>query len=346
VADDFARTRPAVGVMFRCQTAPEEVPAFARRAEELGYAELWLVEDCFFAGAVAPGAVALAATESIRVGLGVLPAVLRNPALVAMELAALARTFPGRVLPGFGHGIADWMRQVGAFPESQLAALGETVTAVRALLAGAEVTVSGRHVHLDHVRLDHPPAVVPPVATGVRGERSLRLSGELADGTVLSDLVSPAYVAWARAHIDAGRAAAGRSDPHRVTVYAPAGDDASVRAEVARDLRLWGPSERLPAELREEASALLAATGGDGAAGDAEVARRLSPAYVDQVAVVTDDPDRAAAALTGLAAAGADAVVVVPAWGSAGGQGAPADLDEADRQLTHVADRVLPLLVD
>ena len=35
-------TSPAVGVMFRCQTAPEEVPAFARRAEELGYAELWL----------------------------------------------------------------------------------------------------------------------------------------------------------------------------------------------------------------------------------------------------------------------------------------------------------------
>ena len=332
--DDFARTRPAVGVMFRCQEPPEELPAFARRAEELGYAELWLVEDCFFAGAVAPAAAALAATESIRVGLGVLPAVLRNPALVAMELAALARMFPGRVLPGFGHGIADWMRQVGAFPESQLAALGETVGAVRALLAGAEVTVSGRHVHLDRVRLEHPPAIVPPVATGVRGERSLRLSGELADGTVLSDLVSPEYVAWARGHIDAGRAAAGRADAHRVTLYAPAGDAAGVRAEVARDLRLWGPSDRLPAELREEASALLAAAGGEG--DDADLARRLSAAYVDHVALVTDDPDRAAALLTALAAAGADAVVVVP----------PAGLDEADRQLTHLADRVLPLLVD
>jgi alkanesulfonate monooxygenase SsuD/methylene tetrahydromethanopterin reductase-like flavin-dependent oxidoreductase (luciferase family) len=221
------------------------------------------------------------------------------------------------------------MRQVGAFPESQLAALGETVTAVRALLAGEEVTTSGRHVRLDAVRLEHPPAVVPRIATGVRGERSLRLSGELADGTVLSDLVSPGYVAWARGLVDAGRAAAGRDDAHRITLYAPAGDAAVVRADVARDLRLWGPSERLPEPSSGEARGLLAATDDD-----AELARRLSDAYVDQLAVVTDDARRAASALTALAAAGADAVVVVP----------PADLDEADRQLAHIADEVLPLL--
>jgi alkanesulfonate monooxygenase SsuD/methylene tetrahydromethanopterin reductase-like flavin-dependent oxidoreductase (luciferase family) len=317
--------------MFRCQTAPEELPAFARRAEELGYTEVWLVEDCFFAGAVAPAAITLAATETIRVGLGVLPAVLRNPALVAMELAVLARLYPGRLLPGFGHGIAEWMRQVGAFPESQLAALGETVTAVRALLAGEEVTTSGRHVHLDKVRLEFPPPLAPPIATGVRGERSLRLSGELADGTVLSDLTSPDYVAWARDHIDAGRAAAGRDDEHRVTVYAPFGDAAGVRAEIARDLRWGGPSERLPAELREEAQALL-----DGTPDDAEVARGLSAGYVDRVGIVSDDPGRMAASLTALAAAGADTVVLVP----------PADPEAADQQLEHVADHVLPLLAD
>ena len=332
--DDFARTRPAVGVMFRCQEPPEELPAFARRAEELGYAELWLVEDCFFAGAVAPAAAALAATESIRVGLGVLPAVLRNPALVAMELAALARMFPGRVLPGFGHGIADWMRQVGAFPESQLAALGETVGAVRALLAGAEVTVSGRHVHLDRVRLEHPPAIVPPVATGVRGERSLRLSGELADGTVLSDLVSPEYVAWARGHIDAGRAAAGRGGrPPGHAVRAGRGRRGRPRRGRPRPAALGALG---PAAGRAARGGVGAARRGGGEGDDADLARRLSAAYVDHVALVTDDPDRAAAALTALAAAGADAVVVVP----------PAGLDEADRQLTHLADRVLPLLVD
>jgi 5,10-methylenetetrahydromethanopterin reductase len=316
-----------IGVEFPCQLAPELLPAFARRAEELGYTEVWLVEDCFFAGAIGPAAAALAATGSVRVGLGVLPAVLRNPALAAMELAALARMFPGRVLPGFGHGIASWMRQVGAFPESQLAALGETVAAVRALLAGEQVTTDGRHVHLDRVRLEHPPGVVPPISTGVRGERSLRLSGELADGTVLSDLASPGYVRWARGHIDAGRAAAGRDDHHRVTLYAPVGDAAAVRLQVAQDLRRWGPSDRLPAELRAVALELIGET-----PEDADVAQSMPEELVAELALVADDPDRAASALAALAAAGTDAVVLVP----------PADPEGADRQLTTFAEQVLP----
>jgi alkanesulfonate monooxygenase SsuD/methylene tetrahydromethanopterin reductase-like flavin-dependent oxidoreductase (luciferase family) len=324
-------TSPAVGVQFRCQVAPEEIPAFARRTEEFGYSELWLVEDCFFAGAVGPAAAALAATESIKVGLGVLPAVLRNPALTAMELTALVRMFPGRVLPGFGHGIASWMRQVGAFPESQLAALGETVTAVRALLRGEEVTTAGRHVRLDRVRLEFPPAVVPPVALGVRGEKSLRLAGELADGTVLADLASPESVARAKRYIDEGRAAAGRADEHRITLYAPAGDEARVRADVAYDLRRFGPSERLPGDLREEVAELVRVT-----PDDAALAAALPGAYLAQMALVTDgDPERTADALRALRDAGADAVVLVP----------PIDLDAADDVLTHVADHVLPLLV-
>jgi len=36
--------------MFRCTTEPEALPAYARRVDELGYDELWIVEDCFFAG--------------------------------------------------------------------------------------------------------------------------------------------------------------------------------------------------------------------------------------------------------------------------------------------------------
>ncbi len=95
-----------VGAMFRRSMEPEALPAYARRLEALGYDELWIVEDCFYAGGIASASAALAATERIAVGLGILPAVLRNPAAAAMDLAALARLFPGRTLPGFGHGVA------------------------------------------------------------------------------------------------------------------------------------------------------------------------------------------------------------------------------------------------
>ncbi|MBC8092335.1 MAG: LLM class flavin-dependent oxidoreductase, partial [Pseudonocardia sp.] len=66
--------------MLRREVLPEHTARYARAVERLGFDELWVVEDCFYAGGIAAGAVALASTDAITVGLGVLPAVLRNPA--------------------------------------------------------------------------------------------------------------------------------------------------------------------------------------------------------------------------------------------------------------------------
>lgn len=320
-----------VGVMFRCSNPPELLPEFARRAERLGYDELWVVEDCFYPAAISTAAAALAATSRITVGIGVLPAVLRNAALAAMELSGLARIFPGRVLAGFGHGVADWMRQVGAFPDSQLAALGETVVAVRALLAGDTVTTSGRHVRLGDVRLEFPPADPPPIFTGVRGPKSLRLSGEVADGTILAELTGPATVSWARTHIDAGRRAAGRADDHRVTVYTlleTDDDRRATRALAAGALLAGSPAAGIDADLARQLRELASTADGIG-----QLTDRLPDAYLDQLCV-SGPAEHCAAGIGALHRAGADAVVLVPAT----------DPDLADRQLAQVADEVLPLL--
>lgn len=321
-----------VGVMFRCSNPPESLPGFARQAESLGYQELWLVEDCFYAAAIGTATAALCATGGLPVGIGVLPAVLRNPALAAMELSGLARMFPGRLMAGFGHGVADWMRQVGAFPDSQLAALGETLTAVRSLLAGERVDVSGRHAHLDGVRLEHPPAVVPPVYTGVRGARSLRLSGERADGTILAELSSPGYIRWARERIDEGRLAAGRSDHHRVTVYAllESGDEhrTQTRRWAARELRASGPAAGVGEELAAEVTRLAGEIADDDA-----LAAALPDGYLDPLCL-SGGPEEIAAGIEALGRAGTDAVVLCPS----------PDPRTADGQLRQVAVEVLPLL--
>src|ERR1039457_3428645 len=60
------------------------------------------------------GVAARAWTASARIGLGLMPVPLRNPALAAMEVATLARMFPGRFVPAAGHGDLAWMDQVGA----------------------------------------------------------------------------------------------------------------------------------------------------------------------------------------------------------------------------------------
>lgn len=220
--------RPRLGLCFHREAPAADVVEQARQAERLGYDEFWVIEDCFFTAGVPLAAAALVATERLTVGLGIMPAVARTAAMTAMEIATLADLAPGRFHAGIGHGVQEWMAQMGVRPESPLGALEEVLTAVRGLLAGDELTTEGRYVTLDRVALESPPEPRPLVSAGVRGPKSLALSGRCADGTILADFVSPDYVRLARSAIDGG---AGRADGHRVTVFAsmavtPDGDEA------------------------------------------------------------------------------------------------------------------------
>jgi alkanesulfonate monooxygenase SsuD/methylene tetrahydromethanopterin reductase-like flavin-dependent oxidoreductase (luciferase family) len=140
-----------VGAVFLPAWPPERLLPIARAADDAGLAQLWLWEDCFRESGIAAAAAALAATSRLSVAIGVMPTPLRNVALAAMEIATIERMFPGRLLPGIGHGVQDWMGQVGARPASPLTLLREYTGALRELLAGRKVDAVGRYVQLDRV---------------------------------------------------------------------------------------------------------------------------------------------------------------------------------------------------
>jgi alkanesulfonate monooxygenase SsuD/methylene tetrahydromethanopterin reductase-like flavin-dependent oxidoreductase (luciferase family) len=229
-----------VGAVFLPQFPPERLRPVAEAADAAGLAQLWLWEDCFWESGVASAAAALAWTERLQVGVGLLPVPLRNVALTAMELATLHRLFPGRPVVGIGHGVQDWMGQVGARVESPLTLLREHLDALRALLAGQPVSTEGRYVRLDGVRLDAPPPAAPPVLAGAEGPRTLRLVGGHADGTILTGGTTPAEVARARELIEAGRAESGRTGAHPVTVYVLAAGGPDARARIETQGRRFG----------------------------------------------------------------------------------------------------------
>ncbi|GAA5039988.1 LLM class flavin-dependent oxidoreductase [Streptomyces siamensis] len=270
-----------LGAVFRPQLPPERLRSLARLADSEGLEELWLWEDCFLEGGVSAASAALAWTERLRVGVGLLPVPLRNVAVTAMEAATLHRLFPGRAVLGVGHGVQDWMGQVGARAESPVTLLREHLEALRALLRGERVTTDGRYVKLDGVALDWPPAEVPEVFTGATGPRTLRLAGEAADGTILTASTTPEGVRRARGLIDEGRRAAGRTGHHPVVVYlltaTGPGAAARLRAEIEADGENPVPDR--------------------GVAGDAEAVaeavRRLADAGADTVVLqpTADEPD-------------------------------------------------------
>ncbi|MFC4011585.1 LLM class flavin-dependent oxidoreductase [Nonomuraea purpurea] len=254
-----------LGVMFDRDLPPEQLIPFARTLDETSVDDLWVVEDLGWTGGVSAAATALAVTSRLRVGIGITPAPLRNPMLLAMELANLERVHPGRLAAGIGHGVGDWMRQVGAAVPSPLALLEETITSVRALLRGETVTLHGKSVHLDGVSLVHPPAAPPPVLAGVKGPRSLALSGRVAQGTIVPEGIGPAQLPEVLGQIDVG-------DDHELVVftYLHIGPDAAeaTRAMVEGQAGFLGvaPSEvAMAVGTAEEAAAQVKALWAAGA---------------------------------------------------------------------------------
>ena len=302
-----------IGVMFRREQHASTLASYARQVEDMGFDQLWVVEDCFYQGGIAQAAMALTATDRIKVGLGINPAVVRNPAILAMEYATLASAFPGRFIGGIGHGVAEWMDQIGAKPDSWLASIEETTSAVRRILRGENVTANGTYVQLDEVRLFRAPEQVPPVLLGVRGEKSLRLAGSWADGALLAENSPSAYIRWALERMKKGRADANRNDAIGLIVYAnclvddEAPDVARTRMQqIIADMNGSGllVSTRL-APYAREMQALIEQ-------GGIQALREDMPeAWIDDLAIAGSHAD-ARAAVERLAEAGANAVVLVP----------------------------------
>jgi alkanesulfonate monooxygenase SsuD/methylene tetrahydromethanopterin reductase-like flavin-dependent oxidoreductase (luciferase family) len=229
--------------VYRPQFAPEKLAAAARAADDAGLDELWLWEDCFLAGGVSAAAIALSHSARLTVGVGVLPAPMRNVALTAMEIATLCRAFPGRVRIGVGHGVQDWMGQIGAKVSSPMTLLREYLTCLAALLRGERVSYRGTYVSLDDVGLDWPPTSAVELLAAAGGPRTLRLSGELATGTVISGGTPPDALRQAVTEIEAGRRRGGTATTHSVVTYLLCAHGPNAQARALEEIRFWGLDE-------------------------------------------------------------------------------------------------------
>ncbi|GAA2237261.1 LLM class flavin-dependent oxidoreductase [Promicromonospora sukumoe] len=273
--------------IIRPSTPPSRVIPLARAVEAAGIEEIWLWEDCFQTGGISAASAILAATERVRVGIGVIPTPLRNVALTAMEVATVDGMFPGRLLPGIGHGVQSWMGQVGARAASPLTLMREYATTLRALLAGESVTTSGRYVNLDDVKLDWPPARPVRVPVAATGPKSLRLAGEVGDGVVLEGSVGLVGLPAALELVAEGRAAAGREgDEFSVVQFVTGGTGPGAAERLRAELTEWGQ------DVSDDEKLAGYAVWGDALA-LAEGVRRLGAAGADTVAIqpTVDDPD-------------------------------------------------------
>lgn len=166
--------------------------AAARRAEADGYDVLSVPDHLGpqFAPLVALAAAA-ASTRSIGLGTFVLAVGLRNPGMLAKEVATLDVLSGGRVELGLGAGWSA--REFAALgvpfpdPPARLAQLAEVVALLRAVWRDEEVAPPGSGpdgaTGPDRLRVAPQPSRPggPPIAVGGGGRSVLRLAGRVAD---------------------------------------------------------------------------------------------------------------------------------------------------------------------
>jgi alkanesulfonate monooxygenase SsuD/methylene tetrahydromethanopterin reductase-like flavin-dependent oxidoreductase (luciferase family) len=160
-----------------------ELAAYVRAAEDIGVDCCWVQEEAD-ADAVSALAALAVSTRRIKLGAGVLPMGSRTPALVTLTARSLARLARGRFVLGLGAGSPEtWKRPDGAPVTPPVTRLSETIDAVRRGLSGIHV----------------------PVYIGASSPRTLRLTGEVADGWLAS--TSAPYAPGLAAVRDAATAA-------------------------------------------------------------------------------------------------------------------------------------------
>ncbi|MGV9387434.1 LLM class flavin-dependent oxidoreductase [Nonomuraea sp. NPDC003707] len=292
-----------IGIVFGSLTPPEELTRGAALAEKLGFGELWFSEDCFFTGGLSGLTQLLAATNTVPAGLGLASVMTRHPAILAMELAGLARTYPGRVRAAVGLGNTHWLGQMGLLPKRPLTTVTESFDAVRELLAGTAVDRRTSVHQFTGIQLEFVPGQPPELWIGAVNERALRVAGARADGVLLSVLASSSYVAWARKQVSmSGRLA----PPLTAFVLASVSDDGEAARDAVRHAvgfflkaeahtALVGQS-RYGAEIRQRVAAL--------SAGESLI---VEDAWIDEFAAA-GDPGHVRDRLQSLLAAGADSL--------------------------------------
>jgi 5,10-methylenetetrahydromethanopterin reductase len=184
------------------------------------------------------------------------------------------------------------------------------------LLTGEEVTFAGEVFKVERVKLDYAPRRDIAIFMAGRGDRSLALCGERADGLLVSNMCTAAFVARSAALMRDAAARAGRSDALGVVRYMPCcvREDRAEAVAVAK--RAVG--EMLPVYWRlgqrlEGAKQALTMESGISEAEFASAAERLRAG--EDAAAVLDARFVAAFAIAGTAE---DCAAQVAACGEAG----------------------------
>ena len=167
---------------------PQVVREVARRAEALGFRDLWVTENtldhvfCFDPVAVLSWAAA--ATSRIRLGASVVVLPVHHPVHIAHQWASLDYLSGGRAILGIGLGRDHHYAWFQVPTARRVRRFTDAVALIRALWRGNPVNHRGQIFRLDGARMRPGPVQEPslPIWFGVGHPDAVRRAARIADG--------------------------------------------------------------------------------------------------------------------------------------------------------------------
>jgi probable F420-dependent oxidoreductase len=151
-----------------------------------GYTDAWSAEVGGSDG-FTPLTLAAAWEPSLRLGVAVVPAYTRGPALLAQSVAAMAEAAPERFAFGLGTSseviVEEWN---GISFDHPYERVRDTLAFLRLALAGEKVTRDFETFSVHGFRLSRPVATPPPLYLAALRPGMLHLAGREADGVILN----------------------------------------------------------------------------------------------------------------------------------------------------------------
>ena len=168
-----------------------DLPAYARRVEELGFDSIWVTENISSGASSLECFTALpfmaANTSKLMLGPSVMLLPLRNPVLVAQTVASLDILSGGRVVLGVGIGNdTPEHAAFGGNARHRASRSDEALEIIKRLWTEDSVTFHGKHYHMDDYQLVPKPVQKPHPRIHVGGGAAsvVRRAGRFADSLI------------------------------------------------------------------------------------------------------------------------------------------------------------------
>ena len=243
---NFGVLLPTREAVMSGRSDPSTLMQLAERAEALGFSSVW-VGDSLTARPRIDALTTLAAvgarTRHVRLGTAIFLAALRNPIMLAYQLASLDWITGGRIDLGVGYGrpkepaAEHEFKILGLDPSARMKMSEELIQVMRRLWLEKDVSYAGKFTSFEHVTLEPKPVQpkgVPIWIASNNVEPGLKRVARLGDAWI-NNIKSPDIFAECWQKIRAYAADAGR-DPSLIhpSIYftlAAGGKDAVIEGQ-------------------------------------------------------------------------------------------------------------------